>query len=149
MTANPKVIKALRSLKKRGLLLPANVIEAARPVSSPLHDSFCWDNTKAAHGYRLWQARQLISVAVQYLPVNGEQRAVRVFQSLTTDRQKEDGGYRETVTILSNKNWRRQLLEDAIQELEVFQSKYAQLTELEAVFRASAKVRNQMLKLAA
>jgi len=54
--------------KHNGLLRPADVIEAARPVGSPLHTRFTWDDTEAAHQYRLWQAREIIRVSVEYLP---------------------------------------------------------------------------------
>lgn len=49
-----------RIRKERGGLKPEVVIEEARPKNSPLHTAFTWDDSKAAHEYRLWQARSLI-----------------------------------------------------------------------------------------
>jgi ribosomal protein L12E/L44/L45/RPP1/RPP2 len=43
-----------------GHLEPAALVKDAREAGSPLHDDFEWDNTKAAEGYRLDQARSLI-----------------------------------------------------------------------------------------
>ncbi|HUD75319.1 MAG TPA: hypothetical protein VMQ76_09630, partial [Terracidiphilus sp.] len=65
--SNPVIIDALRAIadKNGGLLLPEKVVEAARPVSSPLHSWFEWNDNKAAENYRIWQARQLIRVTVQ------------------------------------------------------------------------------------
>lgn len=47
--------------KKAGKVLrPEDIIADARNPKSPLHDAFEWDDTKAAHAYRLQQARRLI-----------------------------------------------------------------------------------------
>lgn len=45
-------------------LRPSDVVEAAKPKDAPLHGEFLWDNGKAAHEYRLNQARTLIRVVV-------------------------------------------------------------------------------------
>lgn len=122
-----------------GLLRPDDVVEAARLKSHPLHDRFNWDNTSAAHQYRLWQARELIMrVRVEY-PVNGKSVDCRVFVSLTPDRV--DSGYRELTSVLSDTEMREQLLQDALGELGIFQEKYRTLKELSAVFSAIKKVR--------
>ena len=48
-----------------GVLLPEEVVEAARPKSSPLHSFFTWDNKKAAEERRRDQARELIQQFVK------------------------------------------------------------------------------------
>ena len=59
-------LAALYSAK--GILLPEDVIEAAKPKTSPLHNLFDWDNKSAAHKYRVEQARALIrSVRTTYI----------------------------------------------------------------------------------
>ena len=40
-----------------GRVTPEEVIDAARRTDSPLHDYFDWDDTSAAHKYRIEQAR--------------------------------------------------------------------------------------------
>jgi hypothetical protein len=52
----------LRIYEERGELTPSIVVEEAEDEESPLHDRFEWDNDKAAHEYRLAQARTLIRV---------------------------------------------------------------------------------------
>lgn len=44
-----------------GLIQPAAVVEAARDPESPLHRYFEWDDSAAAHAYRLAQARKLVA----------------------------------------------------------------------------------------
>lgn len=58
-----------RIRKEHGGLEPATVVEEAKSPRSPLHNAFIWDDTKAAHEHRLWQARQLIR-AVCIVPVD-------------------------------------------------------------------------------
>lgn len=116
-----------------GILLPEQVVAAARPKASPLHSRFCWDDTKAAEQWRLWQARMLIRVTVNVMPETGE--AERIWVSLKSDRD-EATGYRAMVDVLSDDNMRAQLLEDALEDLEVFRQKYRRLRELAEVFSA-------------
>ena len=125
-----------------GLIKPDRVVEAARPKDSPIHDQFEWNNSAAAEKYRLIQASELIRVSVEIIDC-GEDRdpvMVRAFTSLTTERG-ESGGYRATVQVLSNKQMREQMLEDAITELQAFEKRYAILKELAEVFAASRKLR--------
>lgn len=44
----------------QGQLHPEHVVKKAANLLSPIHQAFNWDDEKAAHEYRLWQARQLI-----------------------------------------------------------------------------------------
>jgi hypothetical protein len=135
---NVKVIKELNriSLENGGLLLPEDVVKAAKIKTSPLHKHFEWDNTRAAAEYRLWQARQLISVCVQILP--GVTEPVSCFTSLSTDRSN-GGGYRTTVAVCSNAELREQMLQDALHDLNTLQRRYAHLRQLTEVFSAIRK----------
>jgi len=144
---NPEVIAVLKRIAKRagGILQPEQVVEAARPEDSPLHSSFTWDDTEAAQNYRIWQARVLIRTTVKYIDVAGTQTPVRVFVSLTPDREQESGGYRTTVSVLSDRELRAQMMADALDELRRFELKYSQLKELAEVFAASKKVREQLV----
>ena len=136
-----KVITELKRIanKNGGLLQPETVVESARPIKSPLHSRFEWDNTVAGQQYRIWQARQLIRVSVEVLERTDE--VTDVFVSLSTDREKESGGYRIMVDVLTDKQMRAQMLADAMAELEIFRVKYSRLKELAAVFEAIKKVR--------
>lgn len=128
------IVRELKNLAEQndGLLLPETVVEAAKPADSPLHSRFEWNNAKAGHSYRLWQARHLIRVCVETLPQTKE--PVEVFVSLTSDRK--EGGYRVQTEVLSDREMRRQLLADALAELRCFAGKYARLKELSKVFSA-------------
>jgi hypothetical protein len=119
-----KVITELKRIanKNGGLLQPETVVESARPASSPLHSRFEWDNTVAGQQYRIWQARQLIRVSVEII-IPSMEKPTDVFVSLSTDREKESGGYRIMVDVLTDKQMRQQMLADALAELEIFREK--------------------------
>jgi hypothetical protein len=123
-----------------GILLPEDVVEAAQAQSSPLHSRFTWDDSKAAHEHRLWQARMLIRVTVNILPGPGRVTE-RVWVSLRDDRK--DGGYKQLVTVLSDEDMREQLLADALSDMEYFEKKYRRLTELAGIFRELKKVKQK------
>jgi len=145
MNKEAKSIKIVRELKRiadqnGGIILPELVVERARPASSPLHGRFEWDNTKAAHAHRLWQARQLISVCVEQ--IEGVSEPTNVFVSLRSDRNNE-GGYRVMTEVLSRAELKAQMLNDALKELQSFQRKYASLKELASVFDSIRRVRKK------
>jgi hypothetical protein len=119
-----------------GVLMPLAVVDAARPPSSPLHSRFEWNNTEAAEKYRLWQARQLIAITVSVIGDSREKEQVWV--SLKSDRVA-DGGYRGLVAVLSDSEMRAQLLQDALEDMRVFETKYRHLQELAEVFAAIRK----------
>ncbi len=115
-----------------GLLKPEVVVANAAAPTSPLHGCFQWDDSEAAHQYRLWQARQLIRVQVTLLP--GANKEERIFVSLTTDRASS--GYRVMTDVLSSEDAYRQLLADAKADAERFADRYKELAEMGNVIKA-------------
>jgi len=83
----------LKALERDGRLYPADVVNAARPKSSPLHRYFDWDDRSAAEKYRLDQARALIrSVQAEVRITSGVHFAVPVYVR-DPRAQKGDAGY--------------------------------------------------------
>jgi hypothetical protein len=143
--ANPRVIDELTAIadNNKGVLLPDEVVKAAEPKNSILHKHFCWDDSQAAQLYRLEQAKGLIRATVRYVTLDGDRRPVRVFISLREDR-KEGRGYRMSVNVLNNRVLRRQMIEDALAELQSFEKKYNHLRELSEVFATNKRVARQL-----
>ena len=127
----------LRIRKQEGLLTAEIVVEQAKSPKSALHDWFEWDDVKASHEYRLWQARQLI-VSVQVLP-RGSSKATVAFVSLKSDRARDGGGYRETVSVLSDARMRTELIRQALDDFRYWREKYRTLAELAEIFEAGDK----------
>jgi len=133
--------KELEAIRKanHGMISPEKVVEFASNPDTALHGKFTWDNGKAAHEYRLWQARTLIRVQVAYLP-QSPGVPVRAFVSLSTERNSKTGGYRPIQFVLKTKPLREQMLIDALAELEAIRRKYSTLKALAPVFAAMDNV---------
>ncbi|MFA5138355.1 MAG: hypothetical protein WC728_03900 [Elusimicrobiota bacterium] len=127
----------LERIRKRngGLLRPEDVVRAARPKSSPLHDRFDWDDGTAAHSWRVEQARHLIRVFVQVVDAGGCNAESRMFVALSADKSG-GGGYRILTDVLGDDTLREALLRDAFEDMRRFTQKYAALKELADVFMA-------------
>jgi hypothetical protein len=132
-----------------GILRPEDVVKFARNSKTALHSQFTWDDTEAAKQYRLWQARSVINVCVEILPVNNKE--ARVYVSLMDDRKTPGGGYRSIVDVMSDADRRAKLLEEACREFAYFREKYKELKELAPLFEAMdgiAKRKEQKRKIA-
>jgi hypothetical protein len=123
------------SAENGGVITPAAVVAFAKNPKTELHKRFTWDNTTAAHEYRLWEARQLIA-SVTFLP-QGKTEPMRAYVSLASDRRV--GGYRRTVDVMRDVDRRAELLEQAKVEMVEFQRRYKDIKELAVVFQAMRK----------
>lgn len=130
--------------KNGGILMPEEVVKEAQHEDSPLHDHFDWNDDEAAYKWRLLQARQLINVVVEFIKPNGEPVETRVFVSLKQDR--EEGGYRSIIAVLKNNDLRAQLVQDALDAMQYFKSKYKDLVELGEVFSAMSAAERRLVK---
>lgn len=124
----------LERLKRGGMVRAVDVVEAARDKDSPLHDWFTWDDSAAAHQYRLEEARRLLRVFV--VTESQDVGEVRAFVSLSQDRRIEGGGYRVVLDVMANEGLRRQMLDDALCDLRRVRQKYRSLTRLSQVWLA-------------
>jgi hypothetical protein len=140
------VIEELKRLSKihGGLLSPEVVVREAAAEKSPLHDYFTWDDDEAAQRWRIHEARRLINVCVEIIDDGNKNKEVNVFVSLKSDR--EEGGYRTMVNVLSNASLRSELVSNALDEMEFFREKYKTLRELASVFAVMKKVEAKLRK---
>lgn len=74
---NEDILEALEGIRKTGPLTPSRVVHIAKDEGSILHPVFEWDDRKAGHQHRLWQARQLITTRV-FRP-EGARRVLSVY----------------------------------------------------------------------
>jgi hypothetical protein len=137
------ILAELQRLSKlsNGILTPEFVVENAKDKDNPIHNCFEWNNNKAANNFRLWQARHIINVSVQYINEHPN-TPYKVFVSLKEDR-KGEGGYRELMSVMNNENLRNHLLKDALEEMNIFILKYKELKELAEVISEINKALNK------
>jgi hypothetical protein len=130
-----------------GSITPEAVVTDARRQQSPLHPHFEWDDSAAAESWRKHTARNLIGalivVKVNDKPVSG---TVRAFCSVRSEDSK--GVYMPVVEVMADDELRRQTLERARQELQVWRARYNDLAEFADVFAVIDNV-IPLLKVAA
>ena len=121
--------------KYKNKVKPEHVVEYAKNPDTVLHSKFEWDDEKAGHEYRIWQARQLFRVYVAV--IRDDLPACNVFVSLKDDRYgKEDrGGYRPMLEVLEDEELTGQLLDDARHEWNSYKTKYQGLKQLVTAFQ--------------
>jgi len=142
---NGRRLQELEALKQRhdGLKAEA-IVEFARDENTALHSWFEWDDSQAAHSYRIIQARTLIRIMVA--PVEGVEHPVRVYVSLMDDRKMPGGGYRSMEDVMADPELRQQALKTALIEASAFRKRYKELTELAEVFSAIEAVEEKYVE---
>ena len=116
-----------------GILRPIDVVNwASEHPDSSLYSRFEWNDPKAGHQYRLWQARHIISVQVTSI----ETKDTRMFVSVQSQRKLSDGGYHSVEDVLDNPNLYAEMLEEARCELNRLRRKYRALVELKSIWDA-------------
>ena len=125
----------IQRLADEGRLTPQELVDEARPESSPLHKGFEWDDAKAAENYRRGQATRMIRAIVvkESAVIDGgsEEIPVKIFN------QTERGDTYESLrTILVDSYKAEALLDKAKEELRSFRAKYSQLERLRSLMSA-------------
>ena len=104
------------------------LLDASRDENAPLYSCFEWNDSVAAEQYRLWQARHIInSIEITYIN-NATPTVTRLFCNINQPRQQ--GEFVKVDVMLNNPNYRKQVLANALRELQSFQRKYAVYEEL-------------------
>jgi len=133
-------LKAIQKSNPELLLTPGDVVTFAGDPDTALHGKFEWNDSKAAHAHRLWQARQLI-VKVTILD-SGDGEPGQAFVSLSPDRGA--GGYRSSKDVLSSEEMRLQLVKDALTDFRLFRVKYYRVKELAALWAAGDQIQKEV-----
>jgi hypothetical protein len=124
-----------------GLIRCEDVVSAAKPKRSPLHGYFTWDDGHAAEQFRLWEARQLLSIYVEIQPATG--KPMRIMVSLSRDRVNRGGGYRKLADVMSEDDLRTEFLMQLFEEVERLRQKYGQYKEAAAIFVEADKAKRK------
>lgn len=123
--------KMCEELEKTVGLTAETLLEANSSENAPLHNEFEWDDSKAAHSYRLQQARHIINCLV--IVPEGQTTnttSVRAFFNIEENSPK----YESVNAILQNEDKHQKLLNRAFSELRAFQKKYSTLEELTPLY---------------
>ena len=114
------------------ILKPIDIVTwASENPESALRWYFVWDNEKAGHAYRLYQARKIIQIYLEKYD-DGEPE----FVSLSIDRREPGGGYRRIADVIKVPSLMEVMLTDALKELERVRLRYNKVEALSSVWKA-------------
>ncbi len=125
-----------------GQITATQLLNDAKSKTSPIHDYFDWDDTSAAHEYRLEQARRLIRAIDVIVISNGEEVDTKAFHHISVTDDKES--YVSYNQIFSNKNYYDQVIENALKEADSWQNRYASYKELSLIFKSIEQTKNKI-----
>ena len=139
----------LCNIKQATGVLNANVVvDAASLKGSPLRECFQWDNTIAAHMYRLEQARHLIrSVHYQVIERGGkEPTSVRAFHLVedTDESGKSVTHYVTVAEVKRSRNYRAFVVQQAMMEMDGWTARYGRYKALFPVVKAVRHVKKKL-----
>lgn len=134
----PLYARELKKIERSGPLTAERVVVYASDPLHPLHECFEWADQKAAHNYRLWQARDLIaSVLIEIAEL--DDGPTRAFVNVTTKRGRE---YVSVERAMTDKELYAQVVEEAANRLRYWRQAYKQYKNLASIFgKAEGQVR--------
>lgn len=127
--------EVLESIEKReGMITPELFLEESRPEDSPTHNCFEWDDTVAAERFRRSQAYHTIK-DLEVVVLNAEDSIpTKAFVNTVEIHPNERGVFKSINIALSSVDSRDIVIQNAKREMEMFKKKYAELSELAALF---------------
>lgn len=112
-----------------GELTPHALVGVAADPDHPLHDQFNWDDSSAAHAFRLWQARMLIArVKVTVTPTSRHQVRVRAFASLSSGSNHRR--YLTVADVRADPELTAEMMDRIRGDINVLRRKYAAYDDL-------------------
>lgn len=138
--AQIQTIKALEN--KRGQIRPRQVVDAARPPRSPLHDLFNWNVQNAADHWWLHQARLVINaVSIQVTTKEFSYKA----SAYMIDMAVEGSGYRSVAALKADPANARESL---VYTLEVAAGHMRRALDLAAPLGLSSEIDDLLRRIA-
>lgn len=119
-----------------GIATTQIIVENAKDKSSPIHDHFQWDDTKAANEYRKYQARKLIqSIEVEIVKDGQSSQIVRAFHFIKKEDEEEvsQGFARFEVIHKKADLYNEFVLKAYLKRIRQLNSKYKKYKELEPI----------------
>lgn len=132
--------KVLLDIKERHGHCGAEILVAeAVAEDHPLHNKFTWEDSKAAHHWRLQEARQItrsIRIILDPKVPEEDQPEIRAFVHVKADDKEikfEGDSYLPIIDVFESKTYTQQILDRAMDELRGWQKRYS---EYKSVFGA-------------
>lgn len=137
-----------RIAERDGSLKSQIVVDEARPVDSPLHAGFEWDDFIAAEAHRRDEAAKLIRHVrvIKGEDEDGEAILERPFiRIVPANRPHQASEYFTSTKVLSTPELRQIAIADAIGFVSRARAKLAEFKEMEKQYLALEKVENELV----
>jgi len=121
-----------------GALKPKQLVDAARPKTSPVHSLFEWNDGRAAEQFRLVQARDHINHLRIVVQIDGADRPTKAYHSVVIEGD-DDRTYASVAIVRRSVELRQQVVQQALNEAERWAERYREYRELYEIIRAVKK----------
>ena len=140
----PIAYAELERIRQRhnGELRPAQIVAESRPASAPLHPMFEWSDTRAAALYREQQAAYIVR-RIEVVSGPGQQGPEYV-NVVIADDEGNDRLYVPVSVAITDRDYRQQVLSDALQQLKGWQARFSYLSEFGPIARAIRAVEKRL-----
>jgi len=137
-----------RIYKKNGILTVNNVLREAKNKKSPLYDYYDWNDKSASQKWREHQTRILINT----VEIIVENKKIPKYEMIKVEvknnrNYKVVKGYKDYYDIVSNEEYKAQIITQALGELKCWQAKYENyLKEFGSIFQAISLTERRLRK---
>lgn len=137
--------KALESIEeKEGKVTSASFLEYSRPETSDTHSMFEWNDSIAAEKYRLRQSAAIIGqieVEIQYIDTPQEASEIQItpvpaFVNVAGKSTRASATFVNVIAAHEDSALWKQVMQNALGELNTFKRKYARYKEFAKVISA-------------
>jgi hypothetical protein len=106
------------TFEKKGGMRASELVEAAKPKKSPIHDAFTWDDAKAGEEYRLIEARLwLRTVEVTVIKEEVPQNEILVHVAPADTKDGREGIYKPVSVVVETPDEFERALDEAQQRV--------------------------------
>lgn len=124
---------------------PKELLELAKPKTSPIHKFFDWDDASAAHKYRIRQARELINCLVVVIDQKPVKAYHRVYVEATNEKR-----YMDVQKVRNTPELWEQVLGNAMRDALAWKQRYETFKSigplLEPIFEAITTTHRRIKK---
>lgn len=143
-----------------GQVTKESFLDYSRDENSETHSLFEWDDSIAAEKYRLATAGKIISqlevtivhedtqpreITAQIETEEPQERKISAFVNIAPKAPAVGATYYNVSRAMSDADTRRQVLKNALSELQAFERKYRNFTEFAELFDVIERVTNEQI----
>lgn len=143
-----------------GQVTKESFLDYSRDENSETHSLFEWDDSIAAEKYRLATAGKIISqlevtiihedtqpreITAQIETEEPQERKISAFVNIAPKAPAVGATYYNVSRAMSDADTRKQVLKNALSELQAFERKYRNFTEFAELFEVIKRVTNEQI----